>query len=521
VEVLARGPPSGPGTPPRAGILYEPIQVTFMEGNSKLKGRCELVRTGAVSEVIGSLILVAIVVIGIAIVGVLLLASPTPSKVPAFHPIISNQSRTIYLYHKGGDPLWMGQFKILVDGGDQTGNFTFLSPGSDPWSVGETLTAASPSMPRRVVIILNQSGGGATILSVQDLVPGKTVAAPSDIMWYNYPSTGKCYWQYRKGITIDGSKVAGTLSSFPVLVNLPSDAQLAGTAQSSGNDILFTSADGTTKLDHEIESYTSSTGALVAWVEVPTLTAGTNTIIYMYYGNSTVASQQNPTGVWDANYLGVWHLNNSFASTTGSNNGVNTGSTNAAGKIGWARSFDGTGNQYITIAGQLGQPATVTLSAWASLVTADTKGAEVISVQNNVSLRMDATTSSYGTQGFFFNWTGKLWAPTQSGAYHAGTGWHYLTYVCNPGSSSEVLYLDGSAVKTTSWGEGIQYRNTGWDTFIGKHPSYTTYDFNGVIDEVRASNSVRSAQWIATEYANQASPSAFYALGSEESWWKC
>jgi flagellin-like protein len=327
----------------------------------------------AVSEVIGTLLLVGVVVVGIALVGVLLLSNPTPSKVPVFDSIISNRSKAIYIYHKGGDPLWAGQYKILVDGGDQTGNFT-ISGGTDPWSVGETLTAIAPSMPRRVVIILNQSGGGASILAVQDLYPSVSVPAPSDIMWYNYPSTGKCYWQYRKSITIDGSKVPATLSSFPVLVSLPSDAGLSASAQSDGDDILFTNSAGSTKLDHEIESYTSSTGNLVAWVEVPTVTSGTNTVIYMYYGNSTVASQQNPTGVWDANYLAVWHLNNVFTSSTGSNNGANTNTVDAAAKIGRGRSFDGTGTQYITITGQLGQPATVTLSAWASLVSRDKIG---------------------------------------------------------------------------------------------------------------------------------------------------
>jgi hypothetical protein len=240
----------------------------------------------------------------------------------------------------------------------------------------------------------------------------------------------------------------------------------------------------------------------------------------MYYGNSTVASQQNPTGVWDANYLAVWHLNTVFTSSTGSNNGANTNTVDTAAKIGRGRSFDGTGNQYITITGQLGQPMTVTLSAWASLVSRDTKGAEVISIQNNASLRMDDATGD-GTKGFFFNWTGKTWASTATGTYQAGTGWHYLTYVANPGGSSEILYIDGVASKTTSYGEGIQYRGVAYDTFIGKHPFYTTYDFNGVIDEVRASNSVRTAPWIATEYANQYSPSTFYAVGTEESWWKC
>ena len=41
-----------------------------------------------------------------------------------------------------------------------------------------------------------------------------------------------------------------------MLVSIPNDPSLATNAQVSANDILFTSSDGTTKLFHEIESYT-------------------------------------------------------------------------------------------------------------------------------------------------------------------------------------------------------------------------------------------------------------------------
>ncbi|MDD5639130.1 MAG: LamG domain-containing protein, partial [Candidatus Pacebacteria bacterium] len=40
--------------------------------------------------------------------------------------------------------------------------------------------------------------------------------------------------------------------------------------------------------------------------------------------------------------------------------------------------------------------------------------------------------------------------------------------------------------------------------------------FKGVIDSVRISNTVRSPEWIATEYANQNDPASFYTIGQEE-----
>jgi hypothetical protein len=72
---------------------------------------------------------------------------------------------------------------------------------------------------------------------------------------------------------------------------LPADSNLAAVAQSSGNDILFTASDGVGKLNHQIESYTASTGRLIAWVQIPTLSTTADTVIYIYYGNTSASNQ--------------------------------------------------------------------------------------------------------------------------------------------------------------------------------------------------------------------------------------
>ena len=141
-------------------------------------------------------------------------------------------------------------------------------------------------------------------------------------------------FDYVKPITIDRTMIpAGcgtTLANYPMLFS-STDADLARTTSGGkvtdleGDDIIFRGLDDTTcggvglapcTLDHEIESYTSTagTGTLVAWVRIPAvktndLANASDTVIYMYYGDSTVTSPtQNPTGVWDANFKGVWHL---------------------------------------------------------------------------------------------------------------------------------------------------------------------------------------------------------------------
>jgi hypothetical protein len=138
---------------------------------------------------------------------------------------------------------------------------------------------------------------------------GVKLAVRSD--WYN------AGWSYRKKITVDCTKVAADLTDFPVLVSLSSDPDLAARAQSDGDDILFTSTDGTTKLNHEIEYFNGGTGELVAWVNVPNLSSSTDTDIYMYYGNSSCGDQENAVAAWDSSFKMVQHMDDTPASSGG------------------------------------------------------------------------------------------------------------------------------------------------------------------------------------------------------------
>ena len=122
-----------------------------------------------VSEAVGTIILVGMVMIGVALVGGLLLSGQSSSSVPALDTIITNQSKSIYLYHKGGDPLYPGQYKIIVDGVDLTANASIMSPGTYPWSVGETLNVSVANIPKLVVIVFNSTGGGMNVLDEADL----------------------------------------------------------------------------------------------------------------------------------------------------------------------------------------------------------------------------------------------------------------------------------------------------------------------------------------------------------------
>src|SRR5260221_838460 len=161
-------------------------------------------------------------------------------------------------------------------------------------------------------------------------------------------------WTNRRKITINHLKVAGgaDLTNFPMLVSV-TDVELktvgngGKVGRSDGTDILFTAGDGTTKLNHELESYSPKAGAATAWVRIPGVSASVDTVIYVYYGNAGAADQQNKTGVWDSNYKVVNHLKDAAGTVTDStqygNHGTASGGAafTANGMAGGGYKFDG------------------------------------------------------------------------------------------------------------------------------------------------------------------------------------
>jgi hypothetical protein len=222
-----------------------------------------------------------------------------------------------------------------------------------------------------VVMWTEQSGSNFNVM-VNPVIGG--AAGPG---WYSSGGT----WKYRKQITIDHTKITATttpLGNFPVLISRTDSSLIATSsgghvANTGATDILFTSSDGVTKLNHEIETYTAASGQLVAWVQVPSVSPTSDTVIYMYYGNQGVANQQNKTGTWDTGYAGVWHLGDGTTltandSTTNANNASTLNSATAsAGQISGAAAVAApqtTNAISIPDSASLGITAKITISGW-------------------------------------------------------------------------------------------------------------------------------------------------------------
>jgi hypothetical protein len=97
----------------------------------------------AVSEAIGAVMLISVVVLAVAIVGVVLTSQPPPQKLPAVSAVIFSNGSVVHIYHDGGDTLKSSELSILVNG-----NVVSFSKAGSPapwtWSVGETLVNSTP-----------------------------------------------------------------------------------------------------------------------------------------------------------------------------------------------------------------------------------------------------------------------------------------------------------------------------------------------------------------------------------------
>ncbi|PIQ78227.1 hypothetical protein COV82_01435, partial [Candidatus Peregrinibacteria bacterium CG11_big_fil_rev_8_21_14_0_20_46_8] len=91
----------------------------------------------------------------------------------------------------------------------------------------------------------------------------------------------------RKSVTVT-EQSGSTLTNHQVKITVAYDADM----QADFDDIRFTDSDGSTLLDHWLESKTDSDTADF-WVEIPTLTASQARTIYVYYGNSDSSSASN------------------------------------------------------------------------------------------------------------------------------------------------------------------------------------------------------------------------------------
>jgi biopolymer transport protein ExbB len=342
-------------------------------------------------------------------------------------------------------------------------------------------------------------------------------------------------YYYAKTVTIQGSQVSGTVANFPVLINV-TDNSLRTVANgghvqnANGYDIAFTQ-NGCTMLPVQIERYVPTTGEYVAWVRVPSLTNGTNTTLNMFYGNASISTNPSSTAVWDANYMGVWHFNNSVNdASTNTRNLTNVNTTNwSSGRIGEGRRLN-TGTyasnnascRYLQLpSGLFSTVNNFTFEGWVYLDANTTNWERIFDFGRNNNINMFLTPSldvtTDGVKRFAITTAGNgNEERVSSGSTTATFGWHYFVFTINNSNNTGTLYYDGT-VNATNTGMTLRPSDLGSDNsnFFGKSQYNNDDGLYGKIDEFRISNTARDANWVTTSYRNQNSPSTFYNVSSE------
>jgi len=333
--------------------------------------------------------------------------------------------------------------------------------------------------------------------------------------------SGNTYWQYRRPIRIDHTKVGrGGLTNYPVFVTI-TDLDMVGKAQGDGDDFRFLSSAGV-QLDHEIETWNTATGELSAWVEIPSLSDRVDTILELQYGNPLATNQQNASGVWDANYLAVWHLDDASAgtaddSTSNNRNGTGVALNAATGPFSGASNWVASGGgvfprvQHSTSAFPI---SNCSYEVWVRTNTTATEAALV-----------SYTSSARDNEFLLFNH--RNLAPyvrsnnTTTGISVNNGAWRHLAMTWSNVDGYVRVYVDGAAVYATSFASGQTLSAVGGlvlgqeqDSVLGGYAANQA--LIGDMDEFRWSNTVRSESWIQTQYNNGVNPATFAIVSPEE-----
>jgi hypothetical protein len=172
-----------------------------------------------VSELIGAILMISIVVGAVAIIGVLLISQTSPQKIPNVNFMTgTDDSGNMYLLHNGGDTLVRGCFTVVVDNRIRN---DFTIPDGDPnvWSFGKNLvippdaSSLPSSSPHTVSITYNATGGAVVLRSANSsivMTSSTLVSNPDYIASYPPVVSVPIMMQNVTGASIDFYREGGT-----------------------------------------------------------------------------------------------------------------------------------------------------------------------------------------------------------------------------------------------------------------------------------------------------------------------
>jgi hypothetical protein len=334
--------------------------------------------------------------------------------------------------------------------------------------------------------------------------------------WAGSTATFQTLMEYRMKITFSGYNKTGTLSNFPALVILSpgiTNFSYGQFASTNGYDLHFRDAGDTINLNHEVERWTTNGNSYV-WVQVPSLRTSTD-YIWACWGDPTLAGQApaytTNGATWSQGYVAVWHLNNTNTlgnfpdSAAWCSDGVNSSVPSVTGKIGNAAYFGGTTTNYINCGDggrYSGMANTLTAEFWFNAANYN-QDAYLCARGLSTQPPCFGIYLSYGVTPNFY----------VDSSHIAGTAitfgqWNHLACTFDNLTGVQQLYQNGMGTSMVA-DVSISLPSSG-SIYLGLMSPQMGYVFSkGMLDEVRFSSVVRSADWLWACYMNSASNSSF------------
>lgn len=337
--------------------------------------------------------------------------------------------------------------------------------------------------------------------------------------WYN------ANWSYRVPVESQNAKVAEAVTSGYIdLSELPSG--FWDHVQNGGGDIRITKADGTTEVAREIVSCDTGTDTGEVHFDCTGIQTGSDVVWYIYYGNAGASDHaiDDPYGaenVWDSDFEVVYHLQNSFLdSTDHSKDGTDSGTSDAEGKVGRARSF--ITNDYIKQTSLLDVvPAAIAIDFWFSpRVTFDSGAGANFELVDKDNINIEDRARIYLNSGDGkINWlteennNGLKSLLTTNASWTGGT-WYHIIFTWDT-TNGKQIFVDG-AFDVADGAETTLMRNGTYKDFYWGCYQATSAFFDGKLDEIRVLSVIMSANRISTEHNNTSDPATFWSVGAQE-----
>lgn len=450
--------------------------------------------------------------------------------------VFTDEGFTVYLRNSGDKPL---QIDCAYVNGERVQGTGYSLEVNGPGTSDDVISEGSVG-----TVIINIPGGFGSSVSYKFKVVSKDGAQAcfsrkGRLVETTVTEDWLTGWGHRVKLTLDSGDVDEGLTDFPVMVHL-------GTSVGSGGDdvsfifdelggdcdrlkIAVTTSDGETECFVEVEGWDDGGEEAYLWVKVPNVSSTEDTELYLYYDhtqpdNSAQVGDPGSTPaeqVWDGDFLVVTHMKDDpdyrHTRDSTSHRYVCTKTANnqppaIQGLIGEAQDFDGN-NDFVEVYPLNRDVTEVSAEFWMRSSDLSKQGTPISCY---------STAHSQNNEFLIFNYQSfRLYirgSNVATGVTATDGQWHHFTAVWQSTGGIARFYRDGVEVftGTIASGQTVNLENI----IIGQeqdalHGGFqTSQAFLGLIDEVRFSETVRTAAWIKATF--ETGRDHLFTFGSEE-----